>query len=838
MDNKQLAILSSPLRKIEQAAEVMNNHLFAIRGFVEFSATRAHDSLTQLEKQTSLLESIDKKIEKIAGAASGKNAKKDSAGKKAAVDTPAKKLDLSKEDIDVSTQMIVAIAGAIFAAAVIFTFIPVLSPAQLLTALAIAGVMALVAPSFVKIADALNKIKLGTENNKKFSGSGVGDVWSMMGATLVTMVGISAAITLSSWALALIYPLSMAQLGTALLISIMMIGLSMAFVQILTAFRKGKIKPDANGAKTVAMAGIVMVSLAVAVSLSSWILTTIAIVEPQKLFSAFLIGLAMVPIAFAFAMVVKQLKKATLKQVGLAAAAIPLIAIGLSLAAHIFNYMLPDTYKAPPTDWVLLTGFTIAVFAVSFYLVAKAVKGLGPFELLFAALAIPLIAIAVLGTAYVFQLLANVEEFTSPPLEWTASAALTIFLFAIPFALISIVIGKFGLGFKELGLGLLSTIAISLAIVGVAFIFQLLSYVGEYLTVPVEWAKATGAALLIFAVPLLAIGLIAKTGGGAAALGFGLLGMVLTAVAIGLVALIFTGIGNIPGFKKGMQNVVDVLFMPFNSMVDVLTRIKEEIGIDNLLPLAGGILAIAGAWLALTAAMAGSAVGGLFGAAANVGKAVLDGISSIFGGEKAKTPFDLLNLLISSSSNIIAMADPIEKFGKNFGTIAGNAENVIKGLAAFIPFMNEDKQETLTKSANALEKMAGAYTTISTASNSINIEALKLTKGMFEALAKIANAPKDNPLTKLSENLFKAVNELTEVVNNLEQAVGTQTSGADKFMGVLKSVGERIGAVKEKVQEQSADKGSGSMDLTPLIAAISELEERLNQPIYTIEVED
>ena len=82
--------------------------------------------------------------------------------------------------------------------------------------------------------------------------------------------------------------------------------------------------------------------------------------------------------------------------------------------------------------------------------------------------------------------------------------------------------------------------------------------------------------------------------------------------------------------------------IPVNAIIDAFVRLKEEVGIQNLLPLAGGLFALAGGWLALTAAMAGQAAGGLFSSAANLGSTIIDGLSSLFGGDAAKTPFDLI----------------------------------------------------------------------------------------------------------------------------------------------------------------------------------------------------
>jgi hypothetical protein len=138
-----------------------------------------------------------------------------------------------------------------------------------------------------------------------------------------------------------------------------------------------------------------------------------------------------------------------------------------------------------------------------------------------------------------------------------------------------------------------------------------------------------------------------------------------------------------------------------------------------------------------------------------------------------------------------------------------------------------------------MQKMGLATTIYATATSSIDVKAVKATTEMFNALAKIANSPANNPLTQLSTNLFKAIKELTEVVNNLEESVGTQQTASSAFAGIISSVGDRIGLAKEKIQENAAAATGGqSLDIEPLILAIETLEDRLNQPIYTIEVED
>ena len=75
-------------------------------------------------------------------------------------------------------------------------------------------------------------------------------------------------------------------------------------------------------------------------------------------------------------------------------------------------------------------------------------------------------------------------------------------------------------------------------------------------------------------------------------------------------------------------------------------RFKDEIGIENMGPLAAGIGKIALAWIGLPMALAGSAASGLFSKLAGVGGAIFDGITSFLGGDVEMTPSQLLKYLV------------------------------------------------------------------------------------------------------------------------------------------------------------------------------------------------
>jgi archaellum component FlaC len=222
----------------------------------------------------------------------------------------------------------------------------------------------------------------------------------------------------------------------------------------------------------------------------------------------------------------------------------------------------------------------------------------------------------------------------------------------------------------------------------------------------------------------------------------------------------------------------------------VLARVKNEIGIENLPALAGGLVLVAGAWLTLVGALAGQAVGGLVSSVANLGTALVDGISSFFGGEGTKSPFDLLNLLLDKASAVKTVSKSLYNVGESYVKIAANTNAVINGLGAWGKFTDEDGADTLERSADASERLAVAYGKFANAANRLNIKNVQASTQMFRAIADLGKKDALSGMKKLTDELLKAVEQLSKTVVNLETAVEKQ---GDNQEGLLEQAGNVIG---------------------------------------------
>lgn len=763
--NPLLQTLMNPLNRLAMVAEQSAILTQEIHSVVTLDLkVAANDTVRELKKHTGLLGEIKDLLKEqnrqLETGSSGKGSAPDSAGFK----------PMSAKDTGLTAVMIIGIAAALVGAAAIFSFMPVLSVGQLLSALAVAAIMALIAPVFSRIADVLGKNQ-GVINASYagFSGSrpDAQNMFQLMGASLLTMVGISVALVLSAAIFSLTPVISGGQFLTALAVAVIMVPASIAFIMFAKEIKKGGI-----GLKEMGLVALAYAAVAVGIVGTAWLFQLLpdTFKAPDPIW-ALESGFAILLFSASFYLVMKAVKGASLKELAFGAIAIAAIAAGIVGLAYVFQ-ALPDdgAYKAAPFVWAVTSALAVLAFAFSFYLIMKAVKGASMKELIFGSLAIPLIATGIMGLAWVFTVLP--DEFKAPDYEWSLKSGLAILVFAIPFALVTIVFSKMGVGLKDILMGIVGVIGVAVGILAVAWIFSVLP--DTFIAPDLGWTVKAALAIAIFAVPIGIIGtIIASTGGtGALALLAGVIGIILIAGGIWAVAWIFSKIDT--GFVTGMEALTKGLMTPLHGMIDVLKRFKDEIGIENMAGLAGGIIMLSGAWLTLTGALAGQAVGGLFSAVANLGTAIVDGIASFFGGGDTPSPIDLLDMILNRADAIKKIADPMKSVSSSFGQIAGYTGGVVAGLSAWGKFIEEKNAQILERSATASEKIADAYTRFAKAANGLNIKAVQASTQMFDSLAKLANPDAQNAMKILTQDLLKAVEQLSKTVVNLETAVEKQ----------------------------------------------------------------
>jgi hypothetical protein len=284
------------------------------------------------------------------------------------------------------------------------------------------------------------------------------------------------------------------------------------------------------------------------------------------------------------------------------------------------------------------------------------------------------------------------------------------------------------------------------------------------------------------------------------------------------------------GFLTVAGGFVDIVMMPVNAIITAFGRFKDEIGIENMIPLAVGIAALGGAWLIFSAAVAGGSVAGLLGSAAGAVGAIFDGIASLFGGD-TPSPLDILKELAVLGPQIQTLAAPLTAVGTGFAMINKSAAGVSKAFESVTKFVEDTDVDDMAANAKSLSSIANSYIKISNASRTLNVKAIESTTNMFKALTDLAKNNGQSAMGILADKLLVAVKELTAAAGNLEASVAKQgdaTSGiGDAVSGALGAVKETVTNVKKDVNAMTAD-AKGAMDMTPLIDAIKALEDRFD----------
>lgn len=299
-------------------------------------------------------------------------------------------------------------------------------------------------------------------------------------------------------------------------------------------------------------------------------------------------------------------------------------------------------------------------------------------------------------------------------------------------------------------------------ILGVAWIFSALPS-AELTAPPISWTLSVALALVLFSIPIAIIGAIAMSGAGAVAILAGVVGMIVIASGIWAVAWIFSKMPDISGVAKMLTTA---LLAPVNGIVDVLKRLKDEVGVENLLPLAGGIVAIAGSLLVLAAASAGAAAAGLGASLMNAGKAFVDFIS----GSETRGPLDTLSEIVNMAPQIAKVAGPIKILGEAFMFLQGGQNMEV--LVRFFEIMQKDPKMSNVK---AIQDISNPMVKMISALSNIPVDAPQRLQDLFSKvswssiMAPVASVASSMAILALNASL--AGNGVTLVASGMERMV-------------------------------------------------------------------
>jgi len=384
---------------------------------------------------------------------------------------------------------------------------------QIMTGILIAGMFTIVSSGIKGLLHALTE---ETEVQAKgFGGKqkgiAMGKLFQLCLILPILMASISAGITLSSWILSLIKPMSFTQALTAIAIGLMFSIISFGLKGLLTSLA---IVLQLFGMGTMLkLAGIVVLMLpaiALAITASSWILSKIRPLTFMQIFVALAITIMFAILSYVMpylaAGIIAIDKLLGTKKLFL----IPLTLVAISTAIWLSSHILAKMKDIPFMRMfkiliygiimaLVVTAFTPAVIFLGLLPVSSLIKGV--------------VGIVLIATAIVLSsmILAKGKYDKPPKWSWTLQAALAFLVFAPAVV---------ALGLIPLPVIILGLIAVAIVAAAIVLTSKILAK-GKYDKYPpAEWTLAVVAAMAPFA------------------LGMSYLGPLIIGVALGAVAIL------------------------------------------------------------------------------------------------------------------------------------------------------------------------------------------------------------------------------------------------------------------------------------------------------------
>lgn len=654
------------------------------------------------------------------------------------------------------------------------------------------------------------------------------------------MIAAAAGLAGASYFLGKMATVSPMQLATALAISVAFIPIIDAFSRIYRTFRpiastgflalsmlnnnlsivgnavgmkglKGTAgKGRSSSASALASSMIAMMGMGVVVMALSYVLKLVVIPTGVQIMTAGLIGLALQPMAMVFVTLSIAMRKngfrgnkKGLKNLLMTGAAMLIVTAAIVGIAYALKLMPKQLLEPPAIDWVISTSIMMYMFSLTFGRVLKATGKATMQDVKEAGIMMVAMAAAIVGITYALNKMPDTVK-DGPPLKWVVTTGIMMLLFSSTFTMLAKTAKKVKTQ-DALKAGLFM-ILVAGAFMGIAYAFQYLP--DEYKELPsLSWILKVGLALTIIAVPMLILGMIAKSGGGAAALGLGLLAMLLAAGTIVGMAWIFTAMPDNAG-EVG-ANVMDFIMSPVNALVDVLVRFVNEIGIENLLPLAAGILAVAGAFAALAAVSVGSSIASVGAAAGNFVSSAIDKLTEVaFDKEVNSGPMGILMTLADNAEKLKTLAEPLKTVGEAFQVLVAPG----KVIGKFTKFLEVLSDNTFAKQSKNLEKVANSLVKISTAANNMSVDAINATNELFKTIMQLSSENADSMET-LAEKIVESVKALNSTVDKLDGTVersGVQNNefikrGLEAFKNKTAGSMDQNGAVSQEALAEAMD---------------------------------
>jgi hypothetical protein len=419
----------------------------------------------------------------------------------------------SQDNFKSGIAVIMLIAVAVLALGVAFKMI---GDINILSVLTLAIALPLLAIAFERVHNTLKKV--GFDPKKDSTNF------------IVAVTSIAMGITLSSWILTMVTPLSFSKFFTTVALAGMFALLAPSIGKFIGAF-KGM--SWSTLIKSVLGLTLILPAIAMGIALSSWALQLIKPIGLPQFFTAVGIGLVFVVLAYGLKKLLKSFSglnpAASVQAAIMLPFILPAVSLAMALSSEFFNQITPIDSLAK-----FMTAVGIAlVFSVISYGIKNmigAFKNVNPIDAAIAAgIMVFLLPAMSKSIAWSSKILANTTTIGNGLLWNIIKIGFTLGLVTIAMLPAYWAISKFKIGFKDVLVGGLMIVAISTAIMLSSWVLS----VGKYEKYPsLKWTLGVGLALLLFTPAVVALGLISMTGVGALAL---LAGAGMTLVVAGTI---------------------------------------------------------------------------------------------------------------------------------------------------------------------------------------------------------------------------------------------------------------------------------------------------------------
>jgi uncharacterized protein (UPF0335 family) len=299
--------------------------------------------------------------------------------------------------------------------------------------------------------------------------------------------------------------------------------LSMSIVAISYAFEKLSKMKDLRYLDVLRVSFILPI-MAAAITASAFLLKN----TPQIGFGQFItiagVGLTLGIAGIGIGKLVEHIKLKDIPKYLLLPILIPIMATGIVTASIILNAIQPIGFDKVLSS--ILVGVALIPTAMAFYFIVKGLKNTSSEDILFATLAIPLMAGGIVTASYILQ---GVQPITFKTMLDTMMVGLAIGVAALVLLPAIFIIKKTNINIDDLAMGAIGIIIVAGAIAVSSYLLSS----GDYSSYPSwQWALFSGLSIILFTPAVLLTGLFITTLG----VGIGLLAVTMGAIGVLIIA--------------------------------------------------------------------------------------------------------------------------------------------------------------------------------------------------------------------------------------------------------------------------------------------------------------